>query len=229
MSLPAEMRRAAPCRLVLLLVAVDGRHDVNTPADIGHVGRVVRAAGELVPGAGLDVVDVVGAGQDREAGDVADHGSVVGLDVGADVAPPRDHRAGAAEELDERRLVRIGVELVGRLGRQRVDHVLDGAYPGRVVDQRLHRIRIEQPSLVVRVLGVGGGAAAEEIEAEAAPGLGRIEIAEHVLAVDLLALQELGDGLHLLPGLRHAPVALAAFGLPCLGEARRRRRRRCDS
>ena len=160
---------------------------------------------------------------------VADHRSVVGLDVGADVAPPRYHRAGAAEELDERGLVRIGVELVGRLGRQRVDDVLDGAHPGRVVDERLHGFRIEQPGLVVGVLGVGGGAAAEEVEAEAAPGLRRVEIAERVLAVDLLALEELGDGLNLLPGLGHAPFALSALRLPCFRRARRRKRRRCGS
>ena len=68
------------------------------------------------------------------------------------------------------------------------------------------------------MLGVGRGAAAEEIEAEPAPALRRIEIAVGILAADLLALEELGDGLDLLPGLRHAPVALAAFGLPGLGE-----------
>jgi hypothetical protein len=64
------------------------------------------------------------------------------------------------------------------------------------------------------MLGIGGGAAAEEIEAEAAPRLDRVEIAVGVLAADLLALQELGDFLDLLPGLRHTPLALMPFGLP---------------
>ena len=66
---------------------------------------------------------------------------------------------------------------------------------------------------------VSRGAAAQEIEAESAPGLGCIEIAERILALDLLALEELGHGLDLLPGLRHAPFARVAGVLPGLGES----------
>ena len=64
------------------------------------------------------------------------------------------------------------------------------------------------------MLGVGGGARAEEVEGEAAPALQRIEVAVGVEAADLLALEELGDLLHLLPGRRHFPRALVAFGRP---------------
>src|SRR5262245_11627779 len=70
------------------------------------------------------------------------------------------------------------------------------------------------------MLGVGGGAAAEEVEAEAAPRLGRIEVAPGVLALDLLALEELGRRLDLLPGLRHRPLARIARRLPRLGKVR---------
>src|SRR6185437_14528053 len=66
----------------------------------------------------------------------------------------------------------------------------------------------------------GAGAAAEEIEAEPAPGFRRIEIAERVLALDLLALEEFRDRLDLLPGLRHAPFARVARILPGLGQRR---------
>ncbi len=56
---------------------------------------------------------------------------------------------------------------------------------------RLHRVRIEQPGLVVGMLGVSGRARGEEVEAEAAPALGRVEIAIEILAVELLALRNL--------------------------------------
>ncbi|OWK18521.1 hypothetical protein AJ88_06245 [Mesorhizobium amorphae CCBAU 01583] len=108
--------------------------------------------------------------------------------------------------------------MILRFERQRVDHVLDCAHPSRVVYTRFHRIRIEQPRLVIRVLGISTGTAAKEVEAETAPGLGRVEITEDVLALHLLALEELGHGLHLLPGLRHAPLRqaclVAAIGFP---------------
>jgi hypothetical protein len=185
--LAAEMRGRAPRRLLLLGVAVDPGHDVDAPAEIGHVGRVVRPARQPLPGARLGIVDVVRARQDREAADIADHRGIVGLGVRADVAPPGQHRAGAGEELLEAGGAGIGIELVGWLRGQRVDHVLDGADPGRVVDPRLHRVDVEQPRLVARVLGVGRRPAAEEVEAEAAPGLGRVEIAVGVLAGELLA------------------------------------------
>ena len=79
------------------------------------------------------------------------------------------------------------------------------------------------------MLGIGGGAAAEEIEAEPAPGLRRVEVAVDVLALELLALEELGHGLDLLPGLRHAPFARVAGVLPGFRQVRDRRRRRCGS
>jgi hypothetical protein len=70
------------------------------------------------------------------------------------------------------------------------------------------------------MLRIGRGARAEEVEAEAAPALAGIEVAEGILAGDLLALQELGGRLDLLPGLRHAPFALSAAILPLLREIR---------
>jgi hypothetical protein len=68
------------------------------------------------------------------------------------------------------------------------------------------------------MLGIGRRTAAEEIEAETAPALGSVEVAVDILAVELLALEELGDFLNLLPGLRHAPFALVTFVLPGLAE-----------
>ncbi len=68
------------------------------------------------------------------------------------------------------------------------------------------------------MLGIGGGAAAEEVEAEPAPGFRCVEIAIDVLALEFLAFEEFGHGLHLLPGFRHAPLALIARVLPGLGE-----------
>ena len=68
------------------------------------------------------------------------------------------------------------------------------------------------------MLGIGAGAAAEEVEAEAAPAFGGIEIAIGILAFELLAFQELGDFLHFLPGLRHFPFALMTLILPRFGE-----------
>jgi hypothetical protein len=77
--------------------------------------------------AGLGVVDVVGAWQDREADGVADDRAVRSLGRRAHVTPPGDHRAGAGQELLEGSRAGVGIELVGRFGRQRVDNVLDGA------------------------------------------------------------------------------------------------------
>src|SRR3954462_4252848 len=68
------------------------------------------------------------------------------------------------------------------------------------------------------MFGVGGGAAGKEVEAEPTPGLWCIEVAERVLALDLLALEEFCDSLDLLPGLRYAPFALVAGVLPGLRE-----------
>src|SRR3569623_1687612 len=215
------MRGGRPGSLLLLGIGGDALHLVDAPAEIGAVGRVVRAGAELLPSTGLGVVDVVGAGEDREAAGVADDRGVVGLGVGADIAPPRDHRAGTGEELAEAGGVGIGVDLIRRLARQRVDHVLDGAHPGGNVDTRLHGVGVEQPGLIVGMLGIGGGAAAEEIEAEAAPGLWCIEVAVDVGALVLLALEELGDGLHLLPGDRNAPLVealLVGFRIPGLAQ-----------
>ncbi len=204
MILAAEMGRRTPGRLLLDRISINPRHHINAPADIGHVGRVVRAAGELVPGAGTGVVNIVRARQDREATDIANNRAVTGLGVGTNVAPPGEHGAGAGQELLEAGGAGIGIELVGGFRRQRVDHVLDGAHPGRIVDARLHRIDIEQPGLVVGVLGIGGGARIKEVEAEAAPALDRIEIAIGILAAKFLAFEELGDFLNLLPGLWNA-------------------------
>src|SRR5438270_5247154 len=69
------------------------------------------------------------------------------------------------------------------------------------------------------MLGISGGAAAEVIETESAPGLRRIEVAKRILALDFLALEELGHSLDLLPGLWHAPVALVARVFPGLSES----------
>src|SRR5258708_8492189 len=166
------------------------------------------------------MVDVVRPGQDVETDDVADNGGVARFRHLADISPPGNHRAGAGQELLEAGGVRIGVELIGRLGRQWNDDVLNGGNPGRIVDARLHRVDVEQPGLVVRMLRVSRGAAAEEIETEPTPGLWRIEVAERVLALDFLALEELGHGLDLLPGFRHAPFARVSRALPALSPPR---------
>ena len=86
-------------------------------------------------------------------------------------------RAGAGEELLEGGGVRIGVDLVRRIGARRIQvhHVLDRLHEGRIVDARLHGVRVEQPGLVVRVLGIGRRAVFQEVEAEAAPALERVE------------------------------------------------------
>src|SRR6267142_2343789 len=212
------MRCGAPGRLVLAFVAGDPRHDIDAPTEIGAVRSVVWTARELFPGACLGIVDVVRPGQDVETDDVADNGGVARFRHLADISPPGDHRADARQELLEAGGVRIGVELIGRLGRQCIDDVLNGANPGRIVDARLHRVDVEQPGLVVRMLRVSRGAAAEEIETEPTPGLWRIEVAERVLALDFLALEELGHGLDLLPGFRHAPFARVSRVLPGLGQ-----------
>src|SRR5258708_39669474 len=68
------------------------------------------------------------------------------------------------------------------------------------------------------MLRVSRGAAAEEIETEPTPGLRRVEVAECILALDFLALEELGHGLDLLPGFRHAPFARVSGVLPGLGQ-----------
>ena len=141
-------------RLALLLVARDAAGDVDAPADIGDVrGEVLL----LLPGAGLGVVDLLGAGVDREADDIADDRGVGRAGVGADVAPPGERSAGAGEELLEGGGVRVGVDLIGRIGvgLDEVQHVLDGLHPGRVVDARLHRVGVEQPGRIVGMLGVG--------------------------------------------------------------------------
>src|SRR2546430_5168375 len=216
--LAAEMRCGAPRRLVPAFVAGDPRHDVDAPTEIGTVRRMVWTARELFPLAGLGIVDLVRSGQDVEPDEVADDRGVARFSHLADISPPGDHRANAGQEFLEAGGVRIGVELVGWLGWQRIDNVLDSANPGRIVDARLHRVHIEQPSLVVWMLRVGRGAAAEEIETEPTPGFWRIEVAERILALDLLALEEFGHGLDLLPGLRHAPFALVAGVLPGLGQ-----------
>ena len=82
-----------------------------------------------------------------------------------------------AEELREAGAARIGVDLVRRIGvgGDQVEHVLDRLHPARVVDPRLHGVRIEQPGRIVGMLDVGGGAVLEEVEAEAAPALERVE------------------------------------------------------
>ncbi len=218
--LAAKVGSKRPGRLLLLGVGIHTGHHIDAPADVGHVRRVVLAGGEGVPLAGRVVVDVRRARQDVEARDIADDGGVVGLDVRADVTPPREHGARAGEELLEARGARVGVELVGGFRRQAIQHVLDGAHPARIVDHRLHRVRLEQEGAAVGVLHVSRGARAQEVEAEAAPALARVEVAIGVLAVDLLALEELGRGVDLLPGLRHAPFAFAAGLLPFLGKGR---------
>ena len=216
--LAAKMCRRAPHRLLLLRIGVDGLHHVDAPAEIRHVGRIVRAGRQFVPLAGLGVVDVVGARQDVEPKDVADGRRVARHRHRPDVTPPGEQRPRPGQELLEGGGAGIGVELVGRLVGQTVDHVLDRPYPARVVDARLHRVDVEQPCLVVGVLDVGGGAALQEIEAESAPALGRVEIAVEVLALELLALEELVNHGDLLPGLRRTPVALVSGVLPGLGE-----------
>ena len=112
----------------------------------------------------------------------------------------------------------VGVELIGRLRWQAIDHVLNRANPTRIIDEWLHVLWVEQPSLVVRVLHIGRCTILKEVEAETAPALGRIEIANGVLALDLFTLQELRDFVHLLPGLWHSPFTLMTFGLPSLGQ-----------
>src|SRR5258708_35841796 len=136
------MRCGAPGRLVLAFVAGDPRHDIDAPTEIGAVRSVVWTARELFPGASLGIVDVVRPGQDVETDDVADNGGVARFRHLADISPPGDHRADARQELLEAGGVRIGVELIGRLGRQRVDDVLDGAQPGRDVYTQVPRCGI---------------------------------------------------------------------------------------
>src|SRR5260370_27201860 len=214
------MGSPTPRRLVLAFVAGAPRHDVNAPTEIGAVGSMVWTARELFPIACLGIIDVVRSGQDVEPDDVADHGGVARFRYLADISPPRDHRADSGQELLESGGVRIGIELIGGLRRQRADDVLNGANPGRIVDARLHRVDIEQPRLVVRMLRVSGGTAAEEIEAQPTPGVWRIVVAECILAFYLFALEELGYGLDLRPALRDAPFALVAGGLPGFRQTR---------
>ena len=212
------MRGGAPCGLVLAFVAGHPRHHVNAPAEIGAVRSLVRTACEFFPPACFGIVDVVRPGQDVERDNVADDGGVARLRHLADISPPGDHRADAGQKLLKAGGVWIGIELIGRLGRQRVDDVLNSANPGRIADARLHGVDIEQPGLVVRMFRVSRGAAAKEVEAKPTPGLRSIEVAERILALEFLALKELGHGLNLLPRLRHTPFTLVAGVLPGLGQ-----------
>ncbi len=214
------MRCRAPGGFLLFRIGGDTRHHINAPADVSHVRRVIGAARQLVPLSGLGVVDIVGAWKNVEGADIANDRGIVGFRIGAYIPPPGQHRSGSGQELLEAGGVGIGIELIGGFMGQSVDHILNRPDPSRVVDARLHGVNVEQPGLIVRVLGVGGGAAAQEIETEAAPALGRIEIAVEILAIQFLAFQKLGDRLYLLPGFRNGPFALAALRLPGRGELR---------
>ena len=121
----------------------------------------------------------------------------------------------------------IGVDLVRRLGRQSVDDVLDRAHPGWIVDAAASCSR-RTSSSSRRDIWRRPSRGSPEIELEPAPRLRLVEEAVDLLAVDLLALEELGDLLDLLPGLRRAPVlkpALSFQSAHCLARSGRRRRR----
>src|SRR4051794_1543513 len=64
------------------------------------------------------------------------------------------------------------------------------------------------------MLRVGCGAAGEEVPVEAARWLADVENAIEVFPVQLLAVEELGHGLHLLPGLRRTPFSAATVRRP---------------
>ena len=211
--LAAQVGCGGPGCLALLLVARHAAGDVDAPADIGHDGGFVVG---LFPGRGLGVVDAVRTRVDPEADDIAHDRAVRGARGRADVAPPHQHGAGSGQELAEGRGAGIGVDLVGGVGARRCDqvhHVLDGLHPGRVVDARLHGVGIEQPGRIARMLGIGGGAVFDEVEAEPTPALERVKIAIRRAAGERIDLADKGlrRCVDLLPGLGHFGPADGAF------------------
>ena len=94
----------------------------------------------------------------EETCDIANDRRVGGFGAGANVAPPREHGTGPREELLEAGCARIGIDLVGGLRVDHVQHVLNGAHPSLIVDSRLHRFGIEQEGWIVGMFGVSRGA-----------------------------------------------------------------------
>src|SRR5882762_6024932 len=86
--LTADMCCRAPGGLLLLRISVDPRHDVDTPAEIGAVWRIVGTTWQLLPGSRLGVIDIVRAGQDVEADNLADDRCIAGIGTLPDVSPP---------------------------------------------------------------------------------------------------------------------------------------------
>src|SRR3954469_20558353 len=115
------------------------------------------------------------------------------------------HRADAAKKLRKTGYVEIGIDLICWLIGQRIDDVLRGTHKRLIVDIWLHGRRIEQPGLVVWMLRVGSRPASKEVPAESATGCADVEDSVKVLPIQLLAVQELGHRLHLLPGFRGTP------------------------
>jgi hypothetical protein len=125
-----------------------------------------------------------------------------------------DHRADTRQELLEGCSIEITIDLIRRLIGKGVDNVLRRAHKRLIVDVRRHVLWIKQPGLVVRMLRVRGRPTGKEVPAESAAGRADVEDAIEVLAIHLLAAQELGLRLNLLPGGGHAPVTFATGGGP---------------
>src|SRR3984957_2165118 len=128
------MGRRAPGGLLSLWICCDALHDVDAPAEIGHVRRMGGAAGELLPLLRPEIVDVVRTRQDVEIEDLADRRGVARPRECANVSPPFQERTRPSDELLERGRVGIGVDLISGLAWQGVDHILDSPHPSRVVD-----------------------------------------------------------------------------------------------
>ena len=219
--LAAQVGRGGPRALALELITRDAVGHIDAPADVRVVGSPVRG---LLPGARRPVVDAVGTGVDIEAHDIADQGGARRARIRAHVAPPHDLAARARQELREPGHIGVSVDLVGRIGAcgvLEVDDVLDRLDPSRVVDQGLHGLGIEQPRRAVGVLGVGHGPVFKEVEAEAAPRV--LERVDDAIGVEagqrvLLAGEELGLLVDLLPRGGRCPLTGMAFGRPCVLE-----------
>src|SRR5215203_2260925 len=185
-------------------------HDVDTPADVRLVRGKVGAARERFPRFRRVVIHVIRTRQDAEHDLVLNHRLVAGVNVCPDIAPPVDHRADAAKKLGKSGYVEVGIDLICWLIRERVDDVLRSTYERLIVDVWRHGSRIEQPCLVVWMLRVSSRAAGKEVPAESATGFADVEYSVEVLTVQLLAVQEVGHSLHLLPGLRGPPFFTSA-------------------
>src|SRR4051812_39248271 len=118
-----------------------------------------------------------------------------------------DQRTSPSEEFFKPGPIKVRIDLIGRFVWQGVDDVLSGANERWIVDVWFHGFGVKEPGIVLGMLRVGRGPAGEEVPVKPASWLADVEDAVEIFTLKLLTVQELGNRLHLLPGLGWSPFS----------------------